>query len=228
MRADTRSTTGKVSGDMIHEYLEKYAEDHDLKRRIRFNSFVKSAKRCPRGWRLILKDSRDVIEASKLLVCTGVTSIPSYPTFARATCTIPVIHSKDLGVSFKQLSAFQCVVVVGAAKSAYDAVYLLLSQGKKVTWVIRREGSGPLAILPARPFGLAHAIEVASTRLMTYLSPSILNAKGSLYWVLQRSFPGRWLTGSFWSALAGAANYHAGYASGDQVSMLRPEIERQG
>jgi L-2-hydroxyglutarate oxidase LhgO len=62
----------RVTGDMIHNYLQQYAEDHDLLRRIRFNTFVTNASRADDGWRLTFKDSTDVIIAGKLLVCTGV------------------------------------------------------------------------------------------------------------------------------------------------------------
>ncbi|OCK75780.1 FAD/NAD(P)-binding domain-containing protein [Lepidopterella palustris CBS 459.81] len=219
----------RVTGEMIHNYLQKYAEDHDLLRRIRFNTFVSSAARCPRGWRLTFKDSDDAVETSKLMVCTGVTSIPNMPEFNAVDVVVPVIHSRDLGASFETLGkdTVQSVVVVGAAKSAYDAVYLLLSMGKRVTWVIRPDGAGPLAILPSKLLGVMNSIAVASTRLMTYLSPSILNTEGSLYWFLQRTTPGRWCVGKFWDTVDYLSHTHAGYAAGDHVEMLKPEIDRQ-
>ena len=220
----------RVTGEMIHNYLQKYAEDHDLLRRIRFNTFVESAKQCPRGWRLTFRDSDDVVEAEKLLVATGVTSIVHIPEFEEENDeSVPIIHSRNLGANFNTLQndAIQDVVVVGAAKSAYDAVYLLLSMGKKVTWVIRSGGAGPLAILPFKVFGTLNSIAVASTRLMTHLSPSILNTTGPMYWFFQRTLLGRWCTGRFWDLLDYVSGAHAGYGEGDHVNMLLPEIDRQ-
>ncbi|KAF4159269.1 hypothetical protein CNMCM6936_001921 [Aspergillus lentulus] len=220
----------RVTGDMIHNYLQQYAEDHDLLRRIRFNTFVTNASRADDGWRLTFKDSTDVIIAEKLLVCTGVTSIPYIPEYPGAkTATVPIIHSRDLGISYPMLQnpSVEHVAVVGAAKSAYDAVYLLLSMGKRVTWIIRRDGAGPLAILPFKILGLMNSIAVASTRLMTYLTPSILNTKGPLYWAFQRNPVGRWCVGRFWDTLTYLSHAHAGYSKGDHVQMLRPEIDRQ-
>lgn len=220
----------RVTGEMIHEYLQKYAEDHDLLRRIRFNTFVANATQSLRGWSLTFRDSSDVVEAKKLLVATGVTSIVNMPKFEQEVeQSIPIIHSRDLGASFKTLEneAVKNVVVVGAAKSAYDAVYLLLSMGKKVTWVIRSGGAGPLAILPFEVMNMLNSIAVASTRLMTHLSPSILNTQGPLYWFFQRSLLGRWCTGRFWDFLDYVSGVHAGYGAGDHVSMLRPEVDRQ-
>lgn len=221
----------RVTGEMIHNYMHQYAKDHDLLRRIRFNTFVTSARQCDHGWRLTLQNSAVVIEAEKLLVATGVTSIPYLPPFVDSldNVSIPIIHSRDLGMSFDSLrdSAVQKVVVVGAAKSAYDAVYLLLSMGKEVTWVIRPDGAGPLAILPFRVLNLLNTVAVASTRLMTHLSPSILNTHGPLYWLLQRNPVGRWCVGRFWGFLDYVSGVHAGYRDGDHVGMLKPEIDRQ-
>ncbi|XXH00493.1 hypothetical protein Hte_006839 [Hypoxylon texense] len=222
----------RVTGEMIHNYMHKYAQDHDLLRRIRFNTFVTDAKQCPRGWRLSLRDSDDVIETEKLLVATGVTSIPYLPPFAESLddASIPIIHSRDLGASFDAIRdpAIEKVVVVGAAKSAYDAVYLMLSMGKRVTWVIRADGgAGPLAILPFKVLGMVNSVAFASTRLMTHLSPSILNTRGALYRLLQRNPAGRWVVGRFWGLLDYVSGVHAGYRDGDHVGMLKPEIDRQ-
>ena len=220
----------RVTGEMIRKYLQDYAEDHDLLRRIRFNTFVDSAKQHPRGWRLTFRDSKNVVEAENLLVATGVTSIPHMPKLEDGhDGSIPIIHSCHLGTNFKTLQddAVQHIVVVGAAKSAYDAMYLLLNMGKKVFWVIQTEGAGPLAILPFKILGMLNSIAVASTRLMTHLSPSILNTRGPLYWFFQRTFLGRWSTRRFWDFLNYVSGLHAGYGVGDHVSMLSPEIDRQ-
>lgn len=219
----------RVTGDMIHDYLQEYAEDHDLIRRIRFNSFVETAKQTTFGWQLFLENSSDTIETTKLIVATGVTSIPHTPTFRMSAESIPLVHSRDLGICMDALrdEKVQNVIVVGAAKSAYDAVYLLLSMGKEVSWLIRSEGAGPLAILPFRICNTLNSIAFASTRLMTHLSPSILNTQGALYWLFQRTCVGRWCTARFWDFLDYVSKVHAGYAQGDHVSKLQPEIDRQ-
>ncbi|KAI0451163.1 hypothetical protein F5B21DRAFT_487898 [Xylaria acuta] len=219
----------KVTGEMIHTYLQKYAEDHDLLRRIRFNTFITDAKQFKGGWRLSLKGTDEVIETEKLLVATGVTSIPNLPDLDTSASSLPIIHSRDLGTHYQEIGdeAIKEVVVVGAAKSAYDAVYLLLKMGKKVTWAIRREGGGPLSILPYKVLNMINAIAFASTRLMSHLSPSILNTRGPLYKMLQMTRPGRWCVGRFWDFLDLNSSIHAGYAKGDHVALLKPEIDRQ-
>ncbi|KAJ8133485.1 hypothetical protein O1611_g144 [Lasiodiplodia mahajangana] len=219
----------KVTGEMIHNYLQKYAEDHDLLRHIRFNTFVTDAKQVDGRWRLSLQGIDEVIETEKLMVATGVTSIPSLPDLDVSASSLPIIHSRDLGTHYEKLGdeAIKEVVVVGAAKSAYDAVYLLLKMGKKVTWAIRREGGGPLSILPYKVLNTINAIAFASTRLMSHLSPSILNTQGPLYKAFHKTRPGRWCIGRFWDFLDLNSSIHAGYKKGDHVALLKPEIDRQ-
>ena len=221
-----------VTGNMIHDYLQRYAEDHDLVRRIRFNTCVKNVSKTTQGWRLrirYLQESASFLDSAKLLVCTGVTSIPSMPLMKMINPSMPIIHSRDLGSAFQNLDQdnVETVVVVGAAKSAYDAVYLLVSMGKTVIWLIRPNGAGPLAILPSELLGYFNSIAVASTRFMTYISPSILNTDGMLYRFFQKSRIGRWCTSKIWDAITYLSDQHAGYASGDHVSQLKPEIDRQ-
>jgi dimethylaniline monooxygenase (N-oxide forming) len=219
----------RVTGDMIHGYLQTYAETHDLLRRIRFNTFVSGAMRTAEGWRLSFQNSEDIIEAEKLMVATGVTSIPFMPNFTQSGEAVPRVHSRDLGMSFEAIkdSAVKHAVVIGAAKSAYDAVYLLLQMGKEVTWVIRSEGAGPLAILPFKILNVINSIAFASTRLMSFLSPSILNTEGAMSWLIHRTQLGRWCVGRFWDFLDHVSKTHAGYNAGDHIGLLKPEIDRQ-
>ncbi|KAH8596286.1 putative dimethylaniline monooxygenase [Bisporella sp. PMI_857] len=227
MPAEGVTNKRQVTGRMIHNYLQRYAEEHDLLRRIRFNTHVNKVERGPRGWRLHYKDSADILDTEKLMVATGVTSIPNMPEYMAKDVQVPVVHSRDLGESYNDLqqSKYQHVMVVGAAKSAYDAVYLLLTMGKKVTWVIRPEGGGPLAILPSELLGYFTSIGVASTRLMTGLSPSIFNTEGLVYSLFQANPIGRWLAGAFWDVVAYLSDLHAGYDKGGHVAGLRPEID---
>ncbi|KAI1332739.1 hypothetical protein F5Y16DRAFT_124143 [Xylariaceae sp. FL0255] len=219
----------RVTGQMIYDYMQKYAEDHDLIRRIRFNTFVEDAKKFEGGWRLLLRSTGEVVQTEKLIMATGVTSIPSWPDLDISTSSIPVTHSRHLGTHYEALrdESIRNVVVVGAAKSAYDAVYLLLIMGKKVTWVIRRGGGGPLSILPFRILNLIHSIAFGSTRLMSHLSPCILNTNGPLYRFFQKSIPGRWCVSRFWDFLEYVSSHEAGYSDGDHVAELKPDINHQ-
>ncbi|KAF7513209.1 hypothetical protein GJ744_010605 [Endocarpon pusillum] len=145
MSRDGKPENNLVSGDMIQRYLEEFAVDNDLMRRIRFNSWVDKVERCPRGWRLRVNGR--YIESAKLILATGVTSVRNEAPF-QVEAGATVIHSRDIAQNLPVLKEAESVVVVGAAKSAYDAVYLLCSIGKRVTWVIRPDGSGPMPLMP--------------------------------------------------------------------------------
>lgn len=221
-----------IAGDTIHDYLQKYAEHHNLMHRIRFVSLVTRAERCSIGWRLHCETTGEaiILETAKLIVATGITSIPRMPEFRARDISIPIIHSKDLGPSLGSLKApeTRAVVVVGAAKSAYDTVYLLLSLGKRVIWIIRPGGTGPHTLLPLKVFGYWSSFGVASTRFMSYVSPSILNVGGGpLETFFQRTALGRWCIGKFWDTLNYLSDRHAGYSKGDHVSMLKPDIKEK-
>lgn len=217
-----------IAGGDIHDYLQKYAERHNLLHRIRFASLVSKAERCSVGWRLHCETAGNFIllETTKLILATGITSVPRMPEFRARDVSIPIIHSKDLGPSLELLKASEtrAVVVVGAAKSAYDTVYLLLSLGKRVIWVIRPGGAGPHALIPLKVLGYWSSFGVSSTRFMSYVSPSILNVDGPLQTFFQRTVLGRWCTSKFWDALTYLSDRHAGYSKGDHVSMLKPDI----
>jgi dimethylaniline monooxygenase (N-oxide forming) len=151
MSRDGKPDNNLVSGDMIQRYLEKFAVENDLMRRIRFNSWVSKVERCPRGWRLEVNGR--IYESSKLILATGVTSVPNQPPF-KVEAEATVTHSRDIAQNLPVLKETESVVVVGAAKSAYDAVYLLCSLGKRVTWVIRPDGSGPMPLMPHQIGGM--------------------------------------------------------------------------
>ncbi|KAL9121426.1 MAG: hypothetical protein Q9187_002018 [Circinaria calcarea] len=210
-----------VTGFMIQHYLEKYAEDHDLLRRIRFSTWVEKAERCPLGWRLKVGDG--YIETVKLIVATGLTSVPNVPPFKIEKNSIPVIHSVDIAANVPKFGSddVHSVVVVGAAKSAYDAVYLLCSMGKRITWIIRPDGAGPMPIMPAEMLGM-NTISIGSTRLMNYLSPSILNSKGLLADFFYRTSIGRWLTNAHWRQNTHQSYKAAGFHDGGNIAALKP------
>ncbi|OJJ42249.1 hypothetical protein ASPZODRAFT_77332 [Penicilliopsis zonata CBS 506.65] len=228
------SNDPRVTGEMIYDYLQKYADDHDLLRRIRLKTFVRNATRLQDGgWRLYFRNCLDIIETDKLIVATGITSIPNMPTLDE-DCndgSVPTLHARDLGNALSMIrdkDEIQEIAVVGAAKSACDAVYSLLNMGKRVKWLIREEGAGPIAILPSNLIGGVHCIALTSTRLMSYLSPSILNCQGLLYRAFQKSSLGRWFITRFWELLGTISYKNAGYDQGDHVKMLEPEFGRQG
>lgn len=152
-----------VSGEAMHDYLVAYAQKWDIMRRIKFNTKVSTIERddSGTGWKLTVQRSdSDAMESGesalvtkKLIVATGVTNEPHRPRLpGQETFGGQVLHSADLGEekAWRHDPNVKTVAVLGGGKSAYDAVYLAVTAGKEVEWIIRKSGKGPTWIFPAR------------------------------------------------------------------------------
>jgi cation diffusion facilitator CzcD-associated flavoprotein CzcO len=164
MAKDSATDNNLISGDTIFKYLDRYAEDNNIKSLIRFNSWVSSVERCPRGWRLVVNGA--TIETAKLIIATGVTSVRNSPSFTVHDDAVPVIHSMDIARSFPTFCTqdAQHFVLIGAAKSAYDAAYMLCKMGKKVTWYVLRCFTVPSTYLHKYPGSRASLPSRSNTR----------------------------------------------------------------
>lgn len=231
MRREGITEDGYISGDTINAYLNQFARDHDLLRRTRLGSrvvklerIIPSSKTGGSTWRLHL-EGQPPVRCAKLIYASGATShpvVPSWPTCADFAS--PIIHSSEIGTHLQALSSgIRRAVVVGAAKSAYDAVYLLLSHGVAVDWVIREDGTGPMAIMPPTLlFGRVNSMDVISTRAMAHLGASIMRTRGLAYRFFQRTRLGRAVCHVFWRGVTLLADMHAGYAKTPNAENLRP------
>lgn len=217
-----------ISGETIHNYLNSFAHDFGLVDKIQLDTKVTKVERLPggsAGWRLSTTAQKvPIIETAKLIVASGVTSEPYVPNFSRLRFTKPIIHSSELGRRLKDIGSEKVnrVVVLGAAKSAYDTVFMLLKSGKKVDWIIREDGTGPLAIAPPKLLGLFNSVDLMATRILGSLSPAILQTEGFWYYFLQRNSVGRAFTKLFWRNLSRVAEIHAGYSKSENVGKLEP------
>ncbi len=218
-----------ISGATINEYLQEFAEENNLTSAIRLQTKVKNIEKQgtkASNWLLTISDDKQdsFLESPKLIFASGPASGPYMPDIPRSSFTKPVIHSAQLGTSLPDLRhpAIQRVVVLGAAKSAYDTVFLLLKLGKKVDWVIRADGTGPLPLMPPRLFGFLNTIDVMSTRAFACFSPAIQQTQGFWYRVLQRSWAGRKVTTLVWKLVTYLAEHHADYFRNANFRKLRP------
>ena len=225
MKKEGLSPDRYISGETIHNYLNDFARDFDLVRRIRLDTRVTKAEKLGTGWRLSVKGPQgdEALESSKLIVASGVTSEAYVPNFPRNGFDHPIIHSAEIGWKLRDIEQadLKRVVVLGAAKSAYDTVFQMLKLGKKVDWVIREDGTGPLAIMPPRLLGI-NTVDVMATRFLASFSPALLHSDGPFYHFLQRTAIGNKLTKWFWRAVTYAAESHAGYSKTANAAKLRP------
>ncbi|KAK3342082.1 cofactor FMO1 FAD enzyme [Lasiosphaeria hispida] len=223
MRKEGITSDGYISGETINRYLSDFASDYDLVRRTRFRTKVVRVERLGEGagWRLEI-EGQPAIECAKLIYASGATSHPVIPSYANSGFQAPVMHSSETGMHLEALEKIQTATVVGAAKSAYDTVFLLLKAGKKVNWVIRQEGSGPLALMPPTILGLFNTMDAVATRMVGLLGSSIMNKQGRLHRFLHQTLVGQTVTKTFWATLNLIADTHAGYSLSANANKLRP------
>jgi cation diffusion facilitator CzcD-associated flavoprotein CzcO len=128
-----------IPGKVVHDYLTKYAEKFNVLQKVRFNSKVESVERGKEGgWLLKIGQRPGLILAKKLIVATGMTSQAFLPTFeGQESFGLPLFHIKDFLQHAKTLETIKTVTILGATKSAWDAVYAYASKGLDVNWVIR-------------------------------------------------------------------------------------------
>lgn len=126
-----------VDGAAILQYLQLYADKFDVTGRIRFDTKVVTAEWIDNIWR-ITTEAGATIDCEKLIVATGLTSMPNMPTIrGLESFDAPIFHTKNFHDQLPLLKKEgNTVAVVGGAKSAYDAVYLLASSGVKVKWSV--------------------------------------------------------------------------------------------
>lgn len=222
MRREGITADNYVAGQTIHRYLSDFARDYDIVRRTRLCTKVIQVERLSGGgWKLDL-EGKAPIECAKLIYASGATSHPVIPSWPQSNFTTPIIHSAEVGSHLDALSKIKRVTVVGAAKSAYDTVFLLLDSGIRVNWVIREDGSGPLAIMPPTLLGIVHTMDVVATGLIGHLGSSIMRTKGVAYQFFNRTSVGRVIANSIWKTVTMIAGMHAGYDKSPNAQKLKP------
>ncbi|KAK4182963.1 hypothetical protein QBC35DRAFT_526401 [Podospora australis] len=224
---------GYVSGETIHAYLNDFARDFGLVERTRLKTSVTNVSEIlasPSGmrWKLDV-EGKPSIECKKLIYASGATSHPVIPIWPKTpSFKASVIHSSEVGMHLGAIEKISSATVVGGAKSSYDTVFLLLKSGKKVDWIIREDGSGPLAIMPPTILGLVNSMDVITTRFMMMMGMSIMSTDGRGHGFFQRTLVGRWLVGAFWWVVNLIADRHAGYGRNENAKKLRPLPFGQG
>ncbi|KLU92408.1 hypothetical protein MAPG_11354 [Magnaporthiopsis poae ATCC 64411] len=225
MRHEGITEDGYVSGETIHQYLVDFAHDFGLAARSRLSTTVTGVVQLPdRRWRLEIAGSAP-IECEKLIYASGAVSHPVMPTWPTASSfTAPIIHSYDVGTHLDQLKAADVgtATVVGGAKSSYDTVFLLLKAGKRVHWIIRDSGGGPLAIMPPTLLGRFNTMDVLTMGITTMMGACVFNTDGPVLHFLQRTLLGRFLAWLYWYIVNWLADSHAGYSKSENARKLRP------
>jgi hypothetical protein len=225
-----------IPGQVVHEYLQQYAETFGLLPHIRLRSKVQTVQMTETGqWELtMLSDGvndnlpeRGRLIADKLILATGLTSDPFMPKFEGSTdFDAPLFHVKDFHSQASSKHSPKNAVVLGASKSAWDACYAYATTGTQVHWIIRSSGTGPNWVSPpyVTPFKL-WLESLLLTRFFTWFSPCIWGDADGYGWIrrfLQGTWLGRKLVSGFWFVLGDDVVNLMGYEKHPETKKLRP------
>ncbi|CAK3813347.1 FAD-dependent monooxygenase [Lecanosticta acicola] len=206
-------------------YLEEFANNQtfagrSLKDRVRFSSQVINAQRYGDGWRMDLQDVNSsrahTISARKLILASGLTSIPSVPQLkGRENFTPEILHNIDFGSSGVLADPkVKHITVLGGGKSGADMVYASVKAGKEVAWIVRPSGTGPCTFVDANgKAGFNNAFELASTRAVEALQPSYFATRNWWTNFLHRTKIGLGLSRKLWDGAHAQAVASADYAN---------------
>jgi len=225
-----------IPGQVVHDYLHRYAEKFDIYRRIRFQSNVDTVERKQSGgWILTVTqgsdnagDDKTHILAHKLIVATGLTSEPFLPDIAgSASFDAPLFHCRYLldhaDTLFKTATS---VAVFGGTKSAWDAAYAFASAGITVDWIIRESGHGPVWMAPPYVTPMKIWLEkLVSTRFLTWFSPCVWgdwDGFGRIRRFFHGTTVGRKIVDGFWGVLANDVKELNGYDKHPETKKLKP------
>jgi len=222
----------------ITEYLDAYIDKHvydekPLRDRFHLNATVTMVKKENNTWVVQFNQSsqKKQFHCHKLIVATGLTSIPNLPTIKGQDAFLaPMVHSIDFGRSWSTLldPSIKKVAVLGAGKSSADMVYQFAKAGKEVSWIIRKTGKGASAFVPAKgPGPYRNVTEITRTRFFSHLFLSGLKAKTWWDWLLWNTWPGqvfqRWFDNMAANMAAKEANFDGRTDTREGFKLLRNE-----
>jgi dimethylaniline monooxygenase (N-oxide forming) len=167
----------------------------------------------PSSW-LVSADKLRVFSTPRLMICAGLTSLPNMPSLpGQESFKGKIMHHRDFGSSsILKDHEVKHIGVLGGAKSAADIAYAAAAAGKTVSWIIRRTGSGPGGLLPAKGMGpYKNSNEVLYTRLVATLNPSLWTPQTWTARVLHRSMTGRRIVNWIWGISDANVRREAGF-----------------
>ncbi|KAF8171963.1 FAD/NAD-P-binding domain-containing protein [Mycena galopus ATCC 62051] len=199
----------QLMGQDVRVYMEAFS--NKFRHIIRFDTEVINIRRdeTTAVWSITVEDkiksSREVLEFSRVVLCTGGCSTPNIPkplsveSAKQAGFQGPVIHSKYFASQLNTILEPNhiSIVVVGGGKSAQDMAAYLANEGRKVTVVFKTADAFLAGSKPLPEF-------IRKSRLLSILSGSMV-LRSRLERFLHTTRIGSKITSFFWSALSRAS-----------------------
>ncbi|KAK5720282.1 hypothetical protein LTR15_007555 [Elasticomyces elasticus] len=208
----------------VSQYLEDYLEGKvyggkGLKERFEFETWVRDVRKVEQVWRVEAEREGEgvvVCWARKVIVATGLSSLPNMPDLpGREKFRGPVLHQKDVGRSQvlttlePDIDAHESITIYGGGKSAADLAYAAAKdtsrngKHRKVNWIIRSSGSGPLSFVHPRSLfsKYRNLTELGNTRALACMTCANPYLPGRTWreWFLYHTPMGEMLLEYLWS-----------------------------
>ena len=196
------------------QYLENYVDQQKhagktLRDRIIFGVKVQSVHKIDGKWLISTEEEASgtlqIFHTSKLMVASGLTSVPSMPVLPnKESFGGPIIHQEAFGSSdILSSPEIQNITVLGGGKSSADMIYAAVKAGKTVTWVCKAtDTSGPGFFFSPKGKGpYKNAFQIGMTRIAASFTPSFMNGETRWTRFLHGSKYGVKLMSSFWGAI---------------------------
>ncbi|KAI4264585.1 MAG: hypothetical protein L6R35_007293, partial [Caloplaca aegaea] len=248
-----------IPGEVAYDYLCKYAVKFKLLERVRLGCKILTAEHLldhenggwcvtvipkPAGTAIPKADVGDIstpsstpsttLTASRILVCTGVTSSPLPISLPGSSSFLPPLLTfhdfRRQASALLNSPTIKHVAIYGGSKAAYDAVYTFASRSINVTWIIRASGHGPAWMAPPHIYlgPLRCWLELLVTiRPLNWLSPCIWGDRdgfGFIRRLLHETRVGRFVVRNFWEKLGGDVVVQSGLREkGPGVAKLMPK-----
>lgn len=236
---------GFFRAEHVANYLEGYCQSHvyggsSIASRIKFESQVRKVIKTEDAQHWIIRYSNGNCEVdimtTHLIDASGLTSTPNMPSLPdQSLFQGRIIHHKDFGRFEKDMgnTANPRVIVIGGAKSAADIAYSCAKKGNKVTWIVRKTGSGPAAFVsPKGTLGYANSNESFYTRFTSLFLASVFapaNGYVKLHQWLQKTWCGQALLRRIWRRIDASthkvANYNRVDGRENGFRNLKPDTE---
>lgn len=206
------------------KYLNDYVDSHiysgkTLRDRVRLSTEVQSVQKIDGTWTVISKERETLrqhtFQTAKLIVASGLTSIPNMPVLpGRDDFLGQILHQDGFGSSNCLTSPeVKDITILGGGKSSADMVYESVKAGKNVSWILKAtDTAGPGFFLSPKGAGpYKNAFEIGMTRLAASFTPSFMN--GVNWWtsLLHSSSYGPKLMAGFWKSVDTKARTEADF-----------------
>ncbi|KAJ7158255.1 FAD/NAD-P-binding domain-containing protein [Mycena crocata] len=212
---DMPSFADRLTGKDVRTYMQAFS-DKFLKHIIRFNTEVINIRRDKETnvWFITVQDtradSREILQFSRVVLCTGGCSAPKIPqTLSPAAAKTagfdgPVIHSTDFAPQLEAIlatiprplpddRAAKTIVIIGGGKSAQDMATYLANEGRKVVVIFQ---AADAFLASPRPLPAC----IRKSRLLPIMSANI-TLRSRLERFLHNTWLGSKITSFFWQTL---------------------------